>query len=200
MSANYFSFYGVALMHWRKHKRCPPTIYATYRCAGKFPSECCIHKACQIQGHYGKRTLIHFIHLSLSRNEAYNFWLLLTKPSTADTLRGIRAADKVVARSASVRDRSSVLAVRVEDNAVCARRACGRKLALLPCPYTLRNRGLTTSVNSARLDRELLPRAADAEVEAFVVVVAVRVVAAADLLSVLEVVAALVDGRGHLGC
>jgi hypothetical protein len=28
----------------------------------------------------------------------------------------------------------------------------------------------------------------------------VRVVAAADLLSVLEVVAALVDGRGHLGC
>jgi hypothetical protein len=45
-----------------------------------------------------------------------------------------------------------------------------------------------------------LPRAADAEVEAFVVVVAVRVVAAADLLSVLEVVATLVYGGGDLGC
>ena len=45
-----------------------------------------------------------------------------------------------------------------------------------------------------------MPRAADAEVKAFVVVVAVRVVAAADLLAGLEVVAALVDGCGDLGC
>jgi hypothetical protein len=44
-----------------------------------------------------------------------------------------------------------------------------------------------------------LPRATDAEVKAFVVVVAVRVVAAADLLPALEVVAALVDGGGDLG-
>ena len=65
---------------------------------------------------------------------------------------------------------------------------------------TLCNRELTTSVDSTRPDRELLPRAADAEVEAFVVVVAVRVVVAADLLSVLEVVATLVDGGGDLGC
>jgi hypothetical protein len=45
-----------------------------------------------------------------------------------------------------------------------------------------------------------LPRAADTEVEAFVVVVAVRVVVAADLLPVFEVVATLVDGGGDLGC
>jgi hypothetical protein len=43
-----------------------------------------------------------------------------------------------------------------------------------------------------------LPRAADAEVEAFVVVVLVRVVVAADLLSGLVVLASLVDGRGDL--
>lgn len=67
-------------------------------------------------------------------------------------------------------------------------------------PNTLRDRELTTSVDSTRLDRELLPRAADAEVEAFVVVVAVRVVVAADLLSVFEVVATLVDRGGDLGC
>lgn len=67
-------------------------------------------------------------------------------------------------------------------------------------PNTLHNRELTTSVDSTRPDRELLPRAADAEVEAFVVVVAVRVVVAADLLTVLEVVATLVDGGGDLGC
>lgn len=99
-----------------------------------------------------------------------------------------------------MRNRSSVSAVRVEDNAVCARRAYKKESAPLPFPTTLRNRGLTTSVKSARLDWELLPRATDAEVEAFVVVVAVRVVAAADLLSVLEVVAALGDGCGDLGC
>jgi hypothetical protein len=111
-------------MHWRKHKRRTPTIYAAYMYNGKFPSECCIHKACRIHGHFGKRTLIHFIHLSLSREEAHDFWLVPTKPHPANDLRGIRAADKVVARSASVRDRSSVLAVRVKNNAVCARRAC----------------------------------------------------------------------------
>lgn len=146
------------------------------------------------------QALANSFHISLSRKEAHNFRLVPTKPHTANTLRGIRAADKVVARSASVRDRSSVIAVRVENNAVCSGRACNRRLALLPIRKTLRNRGLTTSVNSTRLDREFLPRATDAEVEAFVVVVAVRVVAAADLLSVLEVVATLVDGGGDLGC
>jgi hypothetical protein len=100
-----------------------------------------------------------------------------------------------------VRDRSSVLAVRVENDTVCAGRACGGKSAPLLPPNTLRDRELlTTSVNSTRLDREFLPRATDAEVKAFVVVVAMRVVAAADLLVGLQVVAALVDGSGDLGC
>ena len=74
------------------------------------------------------------------------------------------------------------------------------RLDSLPLLNTLRNCRLTTSVDSAGLDRELLPRATDAEVKAFVVVVAVRVVAAADLLPALEVVATLVDGGGDLGC
>ena len=44
-----------------------------------------------------------------------------------------------------------------------------------------------------------MPRSGDSEVEAFVVVVAVRVVVAADLLVGFEVFAALGDGGGDLG-
>lgn len=100
-----------------------------------------------------------------------------------------------------MRDRSGVLAVCVENDTVCARRACSRRSARLPLPNVLRDRELlTTSVNSTCLNWEFLPRATDAEVKAFVVVVAVRVVAAADLLVGLQVVAALVDGSGDLGC
>ena len=100
-----------------------------------------------------------------------------------------------------MRDRSSVSTVRVEHNAVCARRACSSKSAPRPHPHSIvfYKRELTTSVNSTRLDRELLVRTGDAEVKAFVVVVAVRVVVAADLLVGLEVVAALADGRGDFG-
>ena len=144
--------------------------------------------------------LIHFIHLFLSRRKLITFgWSRPSLKTAADTLRGVRAADEVVARSASVRDRSSVLAVGVENDAVCARRACSGESAPRPSPNTVCNRELTTSVDSARLNRELLPRAADTEVKAFVVVVAVRVVAAADLLPALEVVATLVNRGGDLG-
>ena len=58
---------------------------------------------------------------------------------------------------------------------------------------------LTTSVNPTPNNRELLPRPGVPEVEAFVVVVAVRVVVAADLLVVAVVLAALGDGGGDLG-
>ena len=58
---------------------------------------------------------------------------------------------------------------------------------------------LTTSVNPTPGDGELLPRSGDSEVKAFVVVVAVRVVVAADLLVGFEVFAALGDGGGDLG-
>jgi hypothetical protein len=57
---------------------------------------------------------------------------------------------------------------------------------------------LTTSVNPTSSDGELLPRGGDSEVEAFVVVVAVRVVVAADLLVRFEVFAALGNGGGDL--
>lgn len=57
----------------------------------------------------------------------------------------------------------------------------------------------TTGVHSALLDWKLLVRTADREVESFIVVVGMRVVVGADLLIVLIVVAALVDGVGDLG-
>jgi hypothetical protein len=57
---------------------------------------------------------------------------------------------------------------------------------------------LTTSVNPTLNNGELVPRGGDLEVEALVVVVAVRVVVAADLLVCLEVFAALGDGGGDL--
>jgi hypothetical protein len=57
---------------------------------------------------------------------------------------------------------------------------------------------LTTSVDTAPGDRELLPRAGNTEIEAFVVVVPVRVVAAADLGAGFRVFAALVHGGGDL--
>lgn len=57
---------------------------------------------------------------------------------------------------------------------------------------------LTTSVNAAPENRELLPRSGDSEVKAFVVVVTVRVVVAADLLVGFEVFAALRDGGRDL--
>jgi hypothetical protein len=98
-----------------------------------------------------------------------------------------------------VGDGAGVLAVGVEDNTVGAGRATG--------------------VDAAGLDRELLVRAADGEVEALVVVVLVtvvtirwlaimfqfdvlrgyvRVVAAADLLAVVVVVHTLVGGGADL--
>lgn len=58
---------------------------------------------------------------------------------------------------------------------------------------------LTTSINATPLNGKLLPRAGRAEIKPFVVVVAVRVVVAADLLAGLVVVAALADGCGDLG-
>ena len=57
---------------------------------------------------------------------------------------------------------------------------------------------LTASVNATPENRELLPRSGDSEVKAFVVVVTVRVVVAADLLVGFEIFAALGDGGGDL--
>jgi len=57
---------------------------------------------------------------------------------------------------------------------------------------------LTTGVQAAGLDGELLIRARDAEVEALVVVVGMRVVVG--LLAALVVLAGLLGGRANLGC
>jgi len=57
----------------------------------------------------------------------------------------------------------------------------------------------TAGVDTTLLDRELLVRTTDREVKAFVVVVGVRVVVRADLIVILVVVAALVQGFGDFG-
>ena len=101
-------------------------------------------------------------------------------------------------------DGTGVVAVVVDDDAVSTRRACVERAHVSYGPISQirfidNGRGLTTSVNAVPGDGELLPRAGDHEVEAFVVVVAVRVVVAADLLAALVVVAGLVDGCVDLG-
>jgi hypothetical protein len=99
-----------------------------------------------------------------------------------------------------VSDRASVAAVVVEHDTVGARRACPSSQQSNPYINShRRNSKLTTSVNTTPGDGELLPRSRDSEVKAFVVVVAVRVVVAADLLVGSVVFAALGDGGGDLG-
>ena len=83
-----------------------------------------------------------------------------------------RALDEVVAARAVVGDGAGVLAVLVEDDPVCARRAAGVGL-------------------EAAQDRELLVRARDGEVEPLPIVEGVRVVVAADRLAGLEQAAGL---------
>jgi hypothetical protein len=99
-----------------------------------------------------------------------------------------------------VGNRTSVAAVVVEHDTVGAGGAFPKSQQSNPYVNSLESRSkLTTSVNTTPGDGELLPRSRDSEVKAFVVVVAVRVVVAADLLVGSVVFAALGDGGGDLG-
>jgi len=98
-----------------------------------------------------------------------------------------------------VSDRASVAAVGVEYDTVGAGGAYPKVSNRIHTSTAIGSGSrLTTSVNPTLGDGELLPRGGDSEVKAFVVVVAVRVVVAADLLVGSQVFAALGDGGGDL--
>lgn len=93
---------------------------------------------------------------------------------------------------------TGILAIGVEDDAVGTRGACHESVNWPTPSGGKRKTYLTSRVNTTLLNRKLLVRSGDGEIETLVVVVGVRVVVRADLLVVLVVAVALVEGGADL--